>query len=48
MWENLQNYEEKNNGSYREEKVWANEAVFKLAKAKLVREQGDQGSQVQD
>ena len=38
MWENPQNYEEKNNGSYREEKVWANEAVFKLAKAKLVRE----------
>ena len=38
MWENPQNYEEKNNGSYREEKVWANEAVFKLARAKLVRE----------
>ena len=38
MWENPQNYEEKNNGSYREEKVWANEVVFKLAKAKLVRE----------
>ena len=38
IWENPQNYEEKKNGSYREEKVWANKVVFKLARAKLVRE----------
>ena len=38
MWENPQEYEEKNNGSYREEKSWANEAVVKLARARLVRE----------
>ena len=38
MWENPQEYEEKNNGSYREEKSWANEAVSKLVRAKLVRE----------
>ena len=38
IWENLQEYEEKNNGSYREEKSWANEAMSKLVRAKLVRE----------
>ena len=36
MLENPQEYEEKNNGSYREEKSWANEAVGKLVRAKLV------------
>ena len=36
MWENPQEYKEKNNGSYREEKVWANEAVMKLWRVKLV------------
>ena len=38
MWENLHEYEEKNNGSYQEEKSSANEAVFKLVRAKLVKE----------
>ena len=38
MWENPQEYEEKNNGSYREERIWANEAVGKLVRARLVRE----------
>ena len=38
MWENPQEYEEKNNGSYREEKSWANEAVASLVRARLVRE----------
>ena len=38
MWENPQEYEEKNNGSYQEEKSWANEAVCKFVRAKLVRE----------
>ena len=33
MWENPQEYEEKNNGSYREEKSWANKAVASLARA---------------
>ena len=36
MWDNPQNYEERNNGSYRDERVWANEAVIKLLRAKLV------------
>ena len=38
MWENPQGYEEKNNGSYRDEKSWANEAVASLDRAKLIRE----------
>ena len=38
MWENQQECEEKNNGSYQEEKSWANEAVAKFVRAKLVRE----------
>ena len=36
MWDSPQNYEEKNNGSYWEEKAWANEAVMKLFRARLV------------
>ena len=38
MWENPQEYEEKNNGSYREEKSWANKVVVELVRARLVRE----------
>ena len=38
MWRNLEKYEERNNRSYRMEKSWANEAVAKLLKAKLVCE----------
>ena len=35
---NPEKYCEGNNKSYKEEKVWANEAVFKLQRAKIVVE----------
>ena len=38
LWENPPRYEEKNNMSYRKERLWTNEAVWKLERAKLVRE----------
>ena len=35
---NPERYQERNNKSYREELVWANEAVYKLQRAKIVVE----------
>ena len=38
MWQNRAKYEERNNKSYRVEREWANDAVFKLLEASLIRE----------
>ena len=38
MQRNPERYQEKNNKSYRDEMVWANEAVYKLQRAKIVVE----------
>ena len=38
MQSNPEWYQERNNKSYREEMVWANEAVYKLQRAKIVVE----------
>ena len=35
---NPERYQERNNKSYREERVWANKAVYKLQRAKIVVE----------
>ena len=37
LWDNPPRYEERNNMSYRKERLWANEVVCKLERAKLVR-----------
>ena len=37
LWENPPRYEESNNMSYRKERLWANKAVFKFDRAKLVK-----------
>ena len=42
MQRNPERYRERNNKLYREELVWANEAAFKLLRAKIIEETSEE------
>ena len=43
LWENPSRYKEKNNMSYKKERLWTNKAVLKLERTKLVMEVKEEG-----